>query len=166
METNTFQTASLPSIIHFESSDQVTRWKCSHCNLCFKSRTLLNLHLGIENETVKSKSNNPYLKIQDKRFPCYLCNKIFDTDQGLKQHKGKKHNQNRRSICTFCGKTFLHKYAVKFHISQVHQKNTRVNCKYCHDVFYNVYAMKKHIRKCKYRFPGYTLDKDMMSNLS
>ena len=153
-ESNSEETGLLPSMLVIEVSAEKTYWKCNHCEIYFKSRKHLNLHIGDESITENGTAANPYVKFPYHRHSCTICGKSFDSDQGLKQHIGKKHNLTKQSICSFCNKSFRHKYALKFHVNQVHQKSTRVNCKYCEEPFYNEYSMKKHSRKCKCRFPG------------
>ena len=153
-ESNSEGVPTLPSVQVIEVSAEKTYWKCSHCEIYFKSRRSLNLHLGVESITEGPTKENPYVKFPYHRNSCHLCGESFDSNQGLKQHIGKKHNLTKEAICSYCNKTFRHKYALKFHVNQVHQKSTRVNCKYCEEPFYNEYSMKKHSRKCKCRFPG------------
>ena len=143
----------LPPALFITSGPEETSWKCDQCSLFFDSNKSFNLHkyggLVSINETLP----NPYKKVPQKRYFCKVCQNSFDTNQGLKQHIGKKHLKEKNSTCGLCNKAFIHKYALKFHVDQVHNKTTRIKCKYCENLFYNIYVMKLHAKKCKFRFP-------------
>ena len=77
---------------------------------------------------------------------CEICNQDFKNPRGLKQHKGKMHeNDEKKTSCSVCFKPFKNKYALKSHISQVHEKVTKVECPECHKMIYNKYVLSKHI---------------------
>lgn len=151
MEIPSNQSALLPSAHIIKVLPELTRWKCKNCGCNFKSLRNLVLHQGEVKEKVLLR--NPYLKFPIETISCIDCGRKFETEQGLKQHMGKRHKEEKKSVCIYCNKSFKHKHAVKFHINQVHQKSTRVDCKYCKKSYYNVYVMKKHSKKCKSRFP-------------
>lgn len=102
------------------------------------------LNLGIKTVTY------PLVEVTEKEseFRCTICNTVFTTYKGMKQHMGKKHNtKNKPSRCNKCGKKFRHKYALKFHVKQVHDQATKTKCQYCEKSLYNKYTLAKHLEK-------------------
>lgn len=85
---------------------------------------------------------------KESDFKCTICNTVFTTFKGMKQHMGKKHNtKNKPSRCNKCGKKFRHKYALKFHVKQVHEQATKTKCPHCDKSLYNKYMLAKHLEK-------------------
>ncbi|CAG9314922.1 unnamed protein product [Blepharisma stoltei] len=110
--------------------------------------TILNTELGLDPNTPSPKQVGSSKKSSDKVNCCPICNKIFNSNQGLSQHMGKKHSASiKNSLCDICGKLFTHKYALKFHYQQVHETARRVGCKECSYVAYNKYKLQRHMKR-------------------
>jgi uncharacterized Zn-finger protein len=117
------------------------QYKCKKCDLTFFSEFHLRKHELMQNES----ESNDLLK---KRL-CKICNQIFATYRGMRQHMGKIHSSTKKVKCKFCHKRFKDNYAVKYHRKQVHDKVTQVSCHLCEKVLYNQYSLKKHLELCE-----------------
>ena len=145
----------LPSAVGLMLSETPSSHMCSLCELFFKTSDALSTHLNLTNKN-NYILTNPYKKTLSSLI-CTLCSQKFDSTQGLNQHIGKKHLSQKTVTCSICGKGFKHKHAVNFHIRQVHEKSARANCKYCNKNFYNAYTARKHMKKCRGRFPSFSI---------
>lgn len=125
----------LPPPVFVKSSYEKYRtFQCTHCTLGFKF--------------VNDLRNHQLTTFQHKAT-CPICNHVFSTVKGMKQHYGKLHSCHRPSRCTECRKRFRNKYALKFHIKQVHEKSTREECPKCLKFMYNNYSLKRHMKVCR-----------------
>lgn len=128
---------------------------CSQCLLSFSSKQDLDFHKDflepLHSINELSAENN---------FECTKCQKIFKSNQGLRQHEGKVHFSSKKAKCKYCNKRFKNTYAVKYHRIQVHEKRNRVECYLCGKVLYNRFNFKNHLKKCQQKFFG---DKALMT---
>lgn len=94
--------------------------------------------------------SEPKVEVNQKEseFRCTICDTLFTTYKGMKQHMGKKHDtKNKPSRCSKCAKKFRNKYALKFHVKQVHEQATKTDCPHCGKSLYNKYMLAKHFEK-------------------
>ncbi|KAG5787415.1 hypothetical protein H9Q69_013522 [Fusarium xylarioides] len=79
-------------------------------------------------------------------FSCPVCDKTFNGQSGLDQHKQAKHNpeqQEGKINCEWCRKSFVNDRAL-----QNHHKDTHIQvCTYCKKVFLTKVALEEHKRR-------------------
>ncbi|CAG9329748.1 unnamed protein product [Blepharisma stoltei] len=74
-----------------------------------------------ENSIEDGQQNNIIENTENDSSYCSACRKSFASQQGFKQHVGKKHsNRKRAHKCSICSKKFYTKYILKTHIQNVH----------------------------------------------
>lgn len=114
---------------------------CLRCNLVFTTIEDLAIHEEPTPSLPSAQENQ-----------CELCNQVFSTYRGMRQHIGKVHSSNRKVKCKYCSKKFKDNYAVKYHRKQVHEKSTQVECFLCGKILYNQFNYKKHLTACQEKF--------------
>jgi DNA-directed RNA polymerase subunit RPC12/RpoP len=105
---------------------------CLKCNISFKTKKDLELHLFNER----------------KPYKCLLCQASFKSLIGLSQHTGKKHTRHRPYRCLLCLKRFKSIYAVRNHRKQVHMHSTMQICQLCGKQLFNKFSLSRHTKVC------------------
>merc|ERR1719508_648769 len=129
-----------------------------------KSKLYLKTHELRIHETV----NNKY-------FPCQLCEKVFHFKNKLKKHQSRTHENHKPFVCDICGKGFTQKshldkhkvihtgerkypckeegcgksFKQKWHLVQHERLHTGVKpyqCKYCEVKFRQKSSLDSHIK--------------------
>ncbi len=58
--------------------------------------------------------------MQEKKFPCDLCDYAGKNLLLLSQHKDRVHNKNFSHVCELCGKSFMTNFEMQTHVKRVH----------------------------------------------
>lgn len=149
---------TLPSVIIPVLSNQefsTPSTTCPQCLLIFSNKKDLSHHKSLS-ESIHSINDS----IAEKNFKCTKCDKLFKTDQGLRQHEGKVHFTRKKAKCVYCNKRFKNTLAVKYHRIQVHEKRNQFECYLCGKVLYNKFNFRNHLKRCQKKFFG---DKALIS---
>ena len=81
-----------------------------------------------------------------KEHQCKICEKVFASKQGLKNHFIVSHDQKGKVYnCNICTKAFQNQYILKSHIKTVHEQ-TRHKCVSCGKSFSRASCIKKHMQ--------------------
>lgn len=109
-------------------------FSCDHCEMKFKRKTKLKAHM-----------DRIHLGVY-KKYPCHLCEKIFNTSVALNYHL-VGHTDECNFKCSSCDRLFKHKSLLSRHIKIVHMKQhfRRFNCKNCDKVFEKRKLLNQHI---------------------
>ena len=94
-------------------------FKCEICEKTFKNNESKCQHIrSAHGET--------------KFFACNVCNKIFETKNGLNFHL-KNHQQEdpRKFKCDSCGQFFTQSGFLKTHVKTIHEKQRNYKCDLC-----------------------------------
>lgn len=106
---------------------------CKSCSLRFLTKADLTLHQTLES----------------RKFSCPACLALFTSNQGMKQHFGKKHAKAKPYRCSICQKKFKNIYAVRTHKQQVHMHRNRQTCPKCNKIVFNKFSLSRHLEVCK-----------------
>ena len=92
-----------------------------------------------ELETVLADIKNK--KVQEQ-FKCKKCQKIFESDDSLKNHLTLNHSN--RVKCKLCAKDFSKNNHLEVHIKTEHQEVEKIKCEICDMTFVLEWRLKKH----------------------
>jgi KRAB domain-containing zinc finger protein len=102
------------------------RFYCAPCNTSFESHDKINSHCLTTHDSPTS-----------FRHHCETCNKYYDTGDGLRHHKRRKHQENE-FLCEICGQEFRDRVAIRRHVLAIHEKiqhhkpsRKKVICDFC-----------------------------------
>ena len=77
-------------------------------------------------------------KAKKKTLPCPVCLKLFSTENVLKSHMTRFHEQDSK-LCKECGKTFGHTSTLRAHINNIH-RGLRFSCDQVHSLMFDSYV--------------------------
>ena len=80
------------------------------------------------------------------RIDCKICQKLFATKDGLKQHLRFVHKSEKKYCCETCTKKFATSYKLTWHIRDVHEKSGDFACGFCGKKFFREYDKMLHER--------------------
>ncbi|KAG5669534.1 hypothetical protein PVAND_017421 [Polypedilum vanderplanki] len=104
---------------------------CNHCELKFKYKTWLTLHLTTKHQ-----------KGKEIKFECDFDGKIFDSKAKIYGHMKTCHQTLEE--CNLCGKEIRN---LNQHMRRVHAKeNEKIKCQICHKTLKNQFCMRKHLK--------------------
>lgn len=127
-------------------------WKCSVCNLIFKSLFLLNLHTAVHS------SND--IKIENQTSACPQCGLEFQKQSELVNHvsqhgrkalpKAKRLNPLSSYKCSMCYKRFATKIRLQQHcLAHGAEDQKPLPCSICLKRFMNNSALSGHLKTHK-----------------
>lgn len=130
--------------IHIASMHiQQTRYQCDVCGKFLNCKYRVTAHLKTHIVNIKS----------NETFPCHfpLCDKSFNSKNGIKSHIYICHNPNRETFwCEICGKELKSKGSLREHITNTHaQEIKKIQCQICKHYLKNDYSYKKHMNRHK-----------------
>ncbi|XP_032243109.2 MDS1 and EVI1 complex locus protein EVI1-B [Nematostella vectensis] len=139
-------------------------YKCDDCNKRYFSYDALEAHKQTEShshtcdECGKVFHSQIYLKrhktvhVEERNFPCEICNKAYTSDANLKAHKRSVHCIEKKHKCEECGKAFARKDKLKRHqLIHIPYPNRPVfPCPFrshtgCTSTFYREDKLKRHL---------------------
>jgi len=80
------------------------------------------------------------------KIDCKICQKLFATKDGLKQHLRFVHKSEKKFSCEKCSKKFTTSYKLTWHIRDVHEKSGDFACEFCGKRFFREYDKMLHER--------------------
>ncbi|XP_018020050.1 uncharacterized protein LOC108676481 [Hyalella azteca] len=108
---------------------------CNVCGRYLTTKVRLATHLfkfhGIGEEKLKA-------------VRCDLCDKSFQTKQGLAYHRNVSHQTGSRYECPHCQKVFSYHALFRSHLLFAHGKK-KIICETCGDMFFTVSKLNTHI---------------------
>ena len=110
--------------------------KVTKCNICDK--TFSKVHTYLNHRNVHRKRTN------SKVFQCKVCEKMFRSDDHLKIHEKRQH-ENEEITCSDCGKSFSLQY-FQDHVRNVHQKLKSYKCHLCQNSFSQKSNLNSHVK--------------------
>lgn len=131
------------------------------CNICEKSYTspfVLKRHMAIHTGEKlftcdickKSFAAKEHLKrhiiiihMQENKYKCHTCNKLFSDAYYFKLHK-TLHDNKKPYECNFCKKSFSHRTFLTIHIRN---HRTRHECKICKTLYSQMKLLKTHMKQ-------------------
>jgi len=146
---------------------------CPYCKKLCISEISLKTHLKInhgekgrtidpiESDDISSKIKTELGKDHLSRsYKCEICQRYFDTENGLNVHNSTKHNElddpNGRFIfeagmfwCRVCNKQYKRKDKVLYHLKSSHKLGAKFTCEYCNKLYYYENELRKHLRTHK-----------------
>lgn len=104
----------------------------------------------------KSRNKKSIKPKKSQKYICEICNKQFDSNKALEQHKEAKHSY----ICLYCNKILESEFDRELHIKDVHPEREELYperkeihklyfvCKKCGNKYTSQEELKKHVKKC------------------
>ncbi|XP_055535976.1 zinc finger protein 501-like [Wyeomyia smithii] len=153
-------------VTHITNHINPDAFKCSVCDHCSKSRSLLRIHmkqhLGSEaRRHVCTKCEKSFvlrsqlviheashLEDQEKKHVCDQCGKAFALRFVLARHK-RVHSRAKDFICVVCAKTLSSSVTLKAHMESHDDsatKQPKVQCSVCSQWYKNAETLRTHIR--------------------
>lgn len=93
-------------------------------------------------KSTPSKSKKSKEPREPKERPCNVCDQVFHSWQGLKDHK-KTHKGEKPLLCNICNKAFRQRVSLEHHIQKHKADDTRI-CKPCNKMFASRLELRKH----------------------
>ncbi len=142
-------------------SDNPRPWKCNLCQKSFTQRQSLKEHQAVHIGTLfacsymdccKSFSSEKKLKrhfhrshvlMENKKYQCHLCKKLFSLKVILKSHLKRHDNASKIFGCELCPKRFVYRSDLKRH-SQTHN---RYCCQICSKTYGRRDTFASHLLK-------------------
>lgn len=121
-------------LAHIKIHSEERKYSCDQCNMKFKRREHLRIHV-----------NGIHLKL--KPFKCEKCDKAFAQSGDLKVHM-KCHSGEKEFSCTVCNKKFRLLKALRTHL-RIHTGEKPYSCSFCRLSFMTYMAMAAHTVKCQ-----------------
>lgn len=108
------------------------KFKCTLCNYVANTISLLNDHLS---------------KTHQQKLYCKTCDRSFKSDESLKEHMRRCHNQYQNYQCTECNRTFNIKSLYDKHLAYHKRPDAeRYMCKKCNFIFQCRTSVGRHQR--------------------
>ena len=83
--------------------------------------------------------------IQDHKFKCGICNKLYNSKQVLKRHLNM-HRGIYSYTCAICGKGYTSRSNLRGHVASQHTKVKEFKCSFCGTEFTTKYWLKDHVK--------------------
>ncbi|KAJ6646787.1 Transcription factor grauzone [Pseudolycoriella hygida] len=139
-----------------------TEYVCEICARTFKSKQVLENHIGMEHSTTpppkvqcnicgawlkhnRSLKTHLHLHNDIKGLNCPICNKDVRNKHVLRRHIGTVHGE-RRYQCVLCEKAFTCATKLKDHVA-VHTGEDLYSCQFCEKKFKSKANMYSHRKK-------------------
>lgn len=137
--------------------------RCNLCKVDFPTLEVLAEHL-ISQHQIKIDTEHDLglvpLKLENDRFYCYECEKVFQGFYGLYIHTSL---HLPRQICAVCGRNFATKKGLDEHVQSTHTGPKQFSCLGCKQGFPSLQERREHFassqkcwrrscRQCKERF--------------
>ena len=98
------------------------------CNLENDSlEKVVRLAESIVSQSVDDKDCLEFLRLNEIKFQCQICNAKYSFEADLLKHMKVKHNQEHDCKCNICSETFTSKHGLNLHQSLKHP-NQKENC--------------------------------------
>lgn len=111
---------------------------CLLCNKKYDSFKCFQAHY-------RDKHMNIPRKDADKRFPCDLCDAVFQRKKNVVVHVRRFHNNERKYFCEICEKGFYERTGYEAHKS-VHSNERNFVCENCKKTFKSQQSLSIHLR--------------------
>ena len=109
--------------VHSKIHSNKKCYKCDSCNREFKYEACLKQH------KCKKEAVEPIIKVNNRYYPCFVCDKIFDRRSHLDIHM-RIHTGEKAFICHICDMRFSQKQSLKRHILS-HAGHKPFSCDIC-----------------------------------
>ncbi|XP_050418090.2 gastrula zinc finger protein XlCGF26.1 [Patella vulgata] len=119
---------------HLEAHDRGEALTCLYCKKCFVDGKTREKH---EMTHINS-------QIEEKRYKCELCNRMFATISNVTRHK-KIHTGEKSFLCNICGEGFGQYSQLQVH-NRIHTGERPFACKICYKTFTSNYVLQNHYR--------------------
>ena len=135
---------------HHRTIHEGKKMQCDLCGETFTQRVALKSHKIRKHE----EEINALYEGEGGKFPCTMCEKIFNTSELLKDHLsvihkkiGVSHKTSQKSwTCDRCGKNLSSSSMLKKHILFVHEGQKNVECDVCKRAFSQEYNLRLHMK--------------------
>ena len=132
-------------------------WVCTTCEKVFKQPYLLRRHLPVHTN--------------DRKYECAECDKAFNHQSTLSQHRVSVHSNLKPYVCDICKKTFS-RVSILINHSKTHQEK-QFHCDFCTTSFYQKINLKIHMNthtnerpyKCDHCSKGFNQKSNLTSHL-
>lgn len=116
-------------------SPGVNPFSCDMCNLSFRTKTGLSIHIKFKHE----KPTKPNI--------CEICRKVFKDSSTLKNHMRTHLSAEEKFAfeCPICGRKVVNKYSLKYHIQTIHEGRKQHFCHLCGRGFGNKSNLRSHL---------------------
>ena len=140
---------------HHYNVHREMKFKCEKCDKSFPFKSLLKIHVGKCNGSLKERRpqtlrNKEYKIIEDensrKIYQCMRCGKNFNYLQGIHQHFYNVHREKNFN-CKQCKKSFPHRFNLKSHL-KVCLDGQGTKCEKCDKSFLSRTNLEVHRWNC------------------
>jgi len=117
-----------------KSNPKAQNFQCSICSKILSTKSILKVHIGEHNKTIK----------------CNFCEKLVGSQQKLKIHIKYNHQNLKEYICEVCGNKYAQQSNLKSHMKN-HDPNRQRNLKCTQCDFATDYkqSLEKHLNSHK-----------------
>ena len=102
-------------------------YQCQHCDRAFRTRKILNHHVGL---------------VHKIKYKCAYCPNLYASSQGRDDHVKAVHVEGKYK-CDQCNKTFA--FASKLVEHQLSHQGLDLPCEECNKKFRDEHNLKKHV---------------------
>ena len=140
---------------HHYNVHREMKFKCEKCDKSFPFKSLLKIHVGKCNGSLKERRpqtlrNKEYKIIEDensrKIYQCMRCGKNFNYLQGIHQHFYNVHREKNFN-CKQCKKSFPHRFNLKSHLKMC-LDGQGTKCEKCDKSFLSRTNLEVHRWNC------------------
>ena len=132
-------------------------WTCTSCEKSFKQQYLLRRHLPVHTN--------------ERKYKCDACDKSFNHQSNLSQHKLSVHSNLRPYVCDICQKTFSRVSILITH-RKIHQ-GKQYPCELCSKSFHQKINLDIHLNthtnerpyKCEHCSKGFNQKSNLTSHM-
>ena len=132
-------------------------WTCTLCEKRFKQPYLLRRHLPVHTN--------------ERKYKCDACEKSFNHQSNLSQHKLSVHSNLKPYVCDICQKTFSRVSILIIH-RKTHEER-QFQCEFCLKTFHQKINLKTHLNthtnerphKCEFCSKGFNQKSNLTSHL-
>jgi len=142
---------------HAKQFHEDAREACSRCPASFRKKTQLNLHRqrehgedrwhvcdhpGCSFKAVAANKLSSHKRTHESgRFPCHLCDRVFDGFHQRRKHIATDH----RPKCAKCGKVFAHLKLLRDHLRTHDATRLHHTCVLCGHETFSQRTLKEHM---------------------
>jgi len=123
---------------HYSKMQSEQPYRCKICLACFKTESLLDIHLGIHHAP-----NAAYITV--KQFKCKVCKASFGDKIAFNMHM-LTHKRERPYKCHVCLASFVQEDILRSHIRYCHKVNEPYSCEVCSYSFSRRHYLLRHMQ--------------------